>query len=401
MVLLCGGVANAQIVTPVKAPRNPGTTTALPSGAPPQVMGYSAANTAESETVGGDMTFSRTGPNVYTATVSAISGKPVGALATLNSGTGLTATTTTLSLTAPVTVALGGTGTITPPSVAGQLLIAQSVSAYGPVTATGDATISSAGVISVTKIAGATPGGVCGGSQFVSSISASGVPTCTTPAISGIPTGSSPMVVGYTPVGAAEAETISGGAGGCTLTRTGAGAYQMVCSNYTGSTSPTFTGTMTAATINATQVTASTGVTVSSGGTFSGPDGGIWTNSGINDGTIKATVQFTFPDGATWTTAGLNNGTHLGIGQPAGSESIDITKNQNQVTEIAILNNSNTTLAQAGISFTNNAATAGVGVSSATYTGSGSSTTMRPNALYVWSDLAGGISIGNDTNATI
>jgi len=339
LMLFCGGVANAQIVSPMLAPANPGVgATSLPSGAPPQVVGYSAANTGESETVGGDFTFARTGPNAYTATITKINGTAVGALATLNAGTGLTATATTLSLTAPVTVGLGGTGTTTAPTTGGQVLVAQSVSAYGAVTMTGDCSITSAGAITCPKINGVTPGGTCSGGQFVNVISASGVPTCATPAITGVPSGTAPQMVGYTAGGVAESETVSGGAGSCSFTRTGANAYQMVCTTYAPTASPTFTGTVTAATTNVTQLTASTGVTVSAGGTLTGPDGGIWTNSGINDGTIKATTQFTFPDLATYTTAGLNNSKAIGIGQVVGGDPLDITNNQAAATQITILN---------------------------------------------------------------
>ena len=400
LMLFCGGVANAQIVSPIKAPPAAPVTSSLPSGAPPQVIGYSAANTAESETVGGDFTFARTGPNAYTATITKLNGTPVGALATLNVGTGLTATTT-LSLTSPVAVTLGGTGTTAPPSAAGQLLISQSASAYGAVAMTGDGSINSAGALTVTKLAGTTPGGVCSAGAFVSTISASGVPTCTTPSTAGVPSGTAPQIVGYTAVGAPESETVSGGAGGCSFTRTGANAYQMVCTTYAPTASPTFTGTVTIPTLTLTSGTVSTGLTMNAGSTFQGPDGGIWTNSGINDGTIKATTQFTFPDNATWTTAGLNNGTHFGIGQAATTLPLDITGNQNAITEIRVTNNNTGTFAQAGISFSNGSTNANVGISSTGYTGGGSTGSMRPNALFVQSGLAGGISIGNDVIAPI
>src|SRR5262245_29647730 len=290
LFFFCGS-ARAQIASPLMAPPGTPAANAVPNGAPPQIVGYSATNTAESETLVGDVTVARTGINQYTATVGAIGGTAVGALATLNSGTGLTATATTLSLTSPVLVTLGGSGTTTAPSTTGQLMISQSTSAYGPVTMTGDGTINAAGALSVTKIAGTTPGGVCPGGQFTSSISSSGVPTCSTPAITGVPSGTAPQMVGYTAGGAAESETVSGGAGGCSFTRTGANAYQMVCTTYAPTASPTFTGTVTIPTLTLTSGTVNTGLTMGASSTFTGADGGIWNSSGINDGTIKATTQ--------------------------------------------------------------------------------------------------------------
>jgi|SRR5215831_13588965 len=383
LVLAFCGTANAQVVSPFTLPPGNVASSSIPNGAPPQIVGYSAANTGESETVVGDMTFARTATNQYTSTVTKIGGTPVGALATLNAGAGLTATATTLSLTPPVTIGYGGTGTQTAP-LAGQILIAQSATAYAPLTMLGDATITLGGLITVTKISGTTPGGVCSGGQFVSSISASGVPTCTTPSIAGVPSGTAPQMVGYTAGGAPESETVSGGAGGCSFTRTGANAYQMTCSTYAPTASPTFTGTVTLPTTSATQITASTSITVSGGGTFTGPDGGTWTNSGINDQIIKATNQFQFPDGATWTLVGANNVKGIGIGQATGSDPLDITGNGNIATWATVLNNGTGAATSSGFKATN-----GTNITYLAMEGtaqSGGSPELTPNTAVLWGD---------------
>src|SRR5215831_1873589 len=385
LVLAFCGTANAQVVSPFTLPPGNVASSSIPNGAPPQIVGYSAANTGESETVVGDMTFARTATNQYTSTVTKIGGTPVGALATLNAGAGLTATATTLSLTPPVTIGYGGTGTQTAP-LAGQILIAQSATAYAPLTMLGDATITLGGLITVTKISGTTPGGVCSGGQFVSSISASGVPTCTTPSIAGVPSGTAPQMVGYTAGGAPESETVSGGAGGCSFTRTGANAYQMTCSTYAPTASPTFTGTVTLPTTSATQITASTSITVSGGGTFTGPDGGTWTNSGINDQIIKATNQFQFPDGATWTLVGANNVKGIGIGQAAsGTDPLAITGTAtNNATLVTVLNNNTGVNVSAGFKATN-----GTNIATLSMEGtaqSGGTPELTPNTAVLWSD---------------
>jgi hypothetical protein len=46
----------------------------FPPGSPPQIGGFSAVNTAEAQTVGGDLTFARTGANALTGTVTRING---------------------------------------------------------------------------------------------------------------------------------------------------------------------------------------------------------------------------------------------------------------------------------------------------------------------------------------
>jgi len=60
----------------------------------------------------------------------------------------------TFALTTPITVAQGGTATALAPST-GQVLIAQSSTSYAPRTVSGDGVLSSAGVLTVTKTAGA------------------------------------------------------------------------------------------------------------------------------------------------------------------------------------------------------------------------------------------------------
>ena len=121
----------------------------------------------------------------------------------------------------PLSIANGGRGSATAPTAA-QIDVAQSTTAFGPVTLSGDAAITTAGVLTVSKINGITPGGTCTSPQFVQVISASGVPTCATPASGGVPNGAPPQIVGYSATNTGEAETLSGDA---TLTRAGANSY--------------------------------------------------------------------------------------------------------------------------------------------------------------------------------
>src|SRR5262252_2947089 len=100
---------------------------------------------------------------------------------TLTKSSGVTFTLATASI--PLSIANGGRGSSTAPTT-GQIDVAQSATAFGPVTMTGDATITATGAISVTKIAGITPGGTCGAGLYVNVISTSGVPTCANPAAS-------------------------------------------------------------------------------------------------------------------------------------------------------------------------------------------------------------------------
>jgi hypothetical protein len=109
-----------------------------PNGSPPMVTGYSAPNVSEAENVSGDFTYARAGTNSYVATVTKTGGIAFSALATAS---------------VPLSVANGGHGSSTVPT-AGQIPIAQSGISYTPHTLSGDATITSAGVITVTKSGG-------------------------------------------------------------------------------------------------------------------------------------------------------------------------------------------------------------------------------------------------------
>jgi hypothetical protein len=110
----------------------------FPPGSPPQIGGYSALNTGEAETVGGDFTYARSGANAYTATVTKTNGVAFTGLATA---------------AIPLSVANGGLAVTTAPA-AGQLPIAQSATAYAPITVGGDATLSATGSLIVTKTNG-------------------------------------------------------------------------------------------------------------------------------------------------------------------------------------------------------------------------------------------------------
>jgi len=342
LLLIFCGAADAQVVSPFLQSKSINQTGAIPNGAPPQIIGYSATNTPESETVVGDLTFARTGVNQYTATVGSLNGVAFGPLATLSAGTGLTANVSTLSLTVPVAVSLGGTGTTTAPTTSGQLMLSQSAIAYAPITMSGDATINSGGVITVSKISGTTIGGTCSAGQFFSGLSAAGVPTCTTPAIAGIPNGAPPQFIGWSASGAAnaEAETLGGGSGACTFSRTGAGSYALNC-NYVAAANPTFTGTVTLpdgstwtssgltstgtatfATLNSTNVNATNIAVNNSSGSYTAVNGATYKQPGYNPPTYPA----------YWDINGLQNFEAIAIGQTT-SDPFDIFKQQNSLSQ--------------------------------------------------------------------
>lgn len=390
LLLLFCGVADAQIVSPVAAPPVVVGGTSLPNGGPPQIIGYSAANTTEAETVGGDFTFARTGSSQYTATITKLNGVAVGALATLNVGTGLSVSSTNLNLTTPVAIASGGTGTITAPLV-GQILIAQTTSAYGPMPVGGDVSMTTNGLFTVSKINGTVPGGTCSASQFVTTISSSGVPSCAAPSITPVPNGNVPQFVGYSAANSPEAETLGGGAGACTFSRTGANAYQLTC-NYAPTASPTFTGTVTM------------------------PDAATWTSSGITGGTsatfssVVSTQQLVASSNVTlntttasynavsgavynqpgyvstgpagqWTVNGFTQIPAVGIGQAIGADPLDITDNVNGAAYVTLLNNSSGTTASASFQLTN-------GTKTARFTLNGTGASSNANNLIIWSDNA-------------
>lgn len=359
LLMLGGGVAQAQVASPMLAPPTVVNAMSVPNGGPPQIVGYSAANVPESDTVIGDVTFARTAASQYTATVHSVNGVTAGNVATLNVGTGLTVGAgSMLNLTIPVPISSGGTGTTTAPT-ADQILIAQTATACGgspcylPMPVGGDVTIAANGVVTVHEIGGVVPGGTCGPNQFVNHVSASGVPTCTTPAITGIPAGGPPQIIGYSAANIAESETVGGGPGGCSFTRTGANAYEMNCTTYAPLASPSFTGDVNMPGtlgqnhwndmgVFATAGTFGGAVTASS---FAAPQ--ITVNSGTGYFSAAAGAVYRQPgwDGvsanATWSQTGLQNIQAIGIGQPVGFESLGITVNQNTAT-LAQITNSDT-----------------------------------------------------------
>jgi hypothetical protein len=209
-------------------------------------------------------TLDSTGINLPTGATYKINGVALsGGLTSIVAGTGLTGGTITTSggtiaLATPVSIANGGSGSTTAPSI-GQLEVASSATAFTPVTMSGDATLTSAGVITVTKLNNVSPGalyalnvgsglasatgnlnlalsgGGCTGGQFVQTISATGAATCASPPAGGnsYPSGSPPQFGGFSAVNTAEAETLSGDA---TLTRAGANSYSIAVTK-TGGTS--------------------------------------------------------------------------------------------------------------------------------------------------------------------
>src|SRR5262252_1687427 len=116
----------------------PPSGTGYPAGTTPQMTGYASANNSEAETLGGDATLARPSAGNYTITVTKTNGTAFTGLATA---------------TIPLLVVNGGTGTANPPTT-GQMLIANSGTTYAPVTMGGDCTITSAGAVTCTKTSG-------------------------------------------------------------------------------------------------------------------------------------------------------------------------------------------------------------------------------------------------------
>lgn len=373
LLMLGSGAAQAQIASPTLAPATIVTPMDVPNGGPPQIVGYSAANTPEAETVLGDVTFARTGTSQYTATVHSVGGITAGNVATLNVGVGLTASAgSMLDLITPVAINLGGTGTTTAPT-AGQILIAQSATAFAPMPFAGDATITTNGQVAVLRVNGQTPGGTCAANQFVDVIDSSGRPTCTQPTITGVPNGGPPQFVGYSAANTGESETLGGGAGGCTYTRVAANTYRLDCPGFAPTNSPTFTGTvsMPSGGWTSTGITAPAGTFVGnvSAGGLAAP--AIAVNSGTGSYSAAAGASYqqpgwtgTFPTNAVWDQNGLQNMQGLGIGTTVGADPIDIIRNQNAVTAVTVTNLNTGASAQAAFRVVNGANTMAVGITS-------------------------------------
>lgn len=391
LVLLGAGHAQAQVTSPMLAPPVTTLSGAVPNGGPPQLIGYSDANTPASVTIVGDLTLTLSGPSQYTATVNSIGGVTVGNIATLNVGEGLVISAgNMLNVQTPLPIKDGGTGTTTAPT-AGQVLIAQSPTAYAPMPIGGDMTIGTNGQVTVIRLNGTTPGGVCSAGQFVSSINSSGIPTCTTPGLTGIPGGAVHQLIGYSAANVPESQTVGGGPGNCTYTRTGANAGQMVCPGYVSTGSPTFTGTLT---LPDGSTWTSTGLT-GKNGSFTGltsttlSTGNLTINSGTGGIRIAAGGIYYQPGysppgfPAYWDQNGIQLMQAIGIGQAIGADPIDITKNGNAPALILILNNSNGSGASAALTVSNGTNTGRFQMAG---TGLASSGGLSPNTLIIWSD---------------
>jgi len=194
-----------------------GGTGAYPSGAPPQIGGFSASNTSEAETLGGDATLTRSGANAYSLAVTKTNGVGFTALATAS---------------IPLTVPNGGTGKTT--LATGMPVLGAGTGALTTGTTSGNTTV----FVTTTGIQ--TPGDCV-------SIDASGNHTdfgspCGTGSGSGLPVGAVGQFVGYPAAGSVgEAETLGGDA---TLTRVSAGNYSITVTKTNGTA---FTGMATAA----------------------------------------------------------------------------------------------------------------------------------------------------------
>jgi len=214
-------------------------------------------------------------------------------------------------------------------------------------TVSGDFTFARAGlnsyVATVTKLNGIVPGGACAANTYVSSISASGVPTCGA-ALTGL----------YAP-----------------LTNPAGGQ-----NNYAPIASPTFTGTVT---FPDSSTHTATGLT------------------GLKGLSLLSTATMTFPDSSTYTSAGHNNMVGLGVGMASTAGSIGLTNNQNASTAITLTNNSAGTVAQSGINFSNGTNSTNIGFTGTAY----SSGLFGSNTAFWYSQASGGIALWNNSTAPI
>jgi hypothetical protein len=298
-----------------------------------------------------------------------------GGVTQITAGTGITLTpspitgTGSVALTTPVSVANGGRGSSTAPT-AGQIDVAQSGTAFAGVTMSGDATITSAGVLTVSKIAGITPGGTCTSPQFVQTISSSGVPTCATPAGgAALPSGNAGQFVGYPATGTTgEAETLGGDA---TLARTGANAYSITVTktngtSFTGLATATIPlsianggrGSSTAPSVGqidvASSTTAFTPATMSGDCTITSTGAITCTKLNGVSGPFAPTASptfsgtMTFPDGSTYDSTGHNSMARLGIGGAVGTAQyyIQATSANTSGTYVNIINTATTAAAK-------------------------------------------------------
>jgi hypothetical protein len=155
---------------------------------------------------------------------------------------------------------------------------------------------------------GVPMGGTCAGSDFVNAISATGVPSCATPAGAG---GGPPLPLSVANGGLGQG---AAPAVGQILVASSATAYNPV----------TMTGDVSILPSGATTVHSISGTTVSITGTLTFPDGTTWDTTGLHAPTING-KDYTFHDGATWGNYGISNLTVLDMAPSTGT--IDIPAN--------------------------------------------------------------------------
>jgi len=129
---------------------------AYPAGNVPQIGGFSALNTSEAETVGGDATFTRAGANSYTLTVTKTSGTAFTSAATTAIGTSgatipllSTANTWTLAQTFSTAPVMSG-ASITSNTIPNASLVTQGGVTAGSYTST-NLTVNAQGIITAVS----------------------------------------------------------------------------------------------------------------------------------------------------------------------------------------------------------------------------------------------------------
>jgi len=289
----------------------PPSGTGYPAGTTPQMTGYASANNSEAETLGGDATLARPSAGNYTITVTKTNGTAFTGLATA---------------TIPLLVVNGGTGTANPPTT-GQMLIANSGTTYAPVTMGGDCTITSAGAVTCTKTSGVAFTGLAtasiplsvanGGHGSGTAPTSAQIPiaqsaTAYTPqTLSGDATITNAGVITVTKTGGVAFTGLATASTPLSIANGGRGS----------STAPTagqIDIAQSATVISPTTMSGDCTITSAGAITCLATSGTLFTTFAPK-ASPTFTGTMTFPDGSTYTTAGHNTMKALGIGQAAGT----------------------------------------------------------------------------------
>lgn len=187
-----GGISGTGVPTCVPSGA---TGAALPPGNVPQIVGYSATNIGEAETVSGDLSFTRAGANSYVATVTQLNGAIPGGVC---GGNQFVNAINASGVPQCATPTAGGGTPLPNPTTAGEILGTNGTDAEWAIVSGGPGncgfTRTALGAYTLTcsdyvpsnnanftgtfTINGAPLGGTCPVGEYVTLISGAGVPTC-------------------------------------------------------------------------------------------------------------------------------------------------------------------------------------------------------------------------------